>query len=108
MKQRLSSTWKNTPARIRRPIVLIAGLFFIVLAGSIGWLPGPGGIPLFLLGIAILSSEFHWAQRLKVMILALVRDTGVQIRRHPLIACLFLIIGILLCGVILYMLFYSR
>ena len=29
-----------------------------------GPLPGPGGIPLVLLGIAVWSSEFEWAQRL--------------------------------------------
>ena len=29
-----------------------------------GPLPGPGGIPIVLLGIAVWSSEFEWAQRL--------------------------------------------
>lgn len=40
------------------------GGFFIILAGLTGWLPGPGGIPLALLGLAVLASEFHWAKRI--------------------------------------------
>ncbi|MGO1974517.1 MAG: PGPGW domain-containing protein [Propionibacteriaceae bacterium] len=40
-----------------------AGLFFICLGLVTGPVPGPGGIPLVLLGLAIWSSEFEWAQR---------------------------------------------
>jgi len=44
--------------------VAIAGLFFVVLGFLTGPIPGPGGIPLVLLGLAIWSSEFEWAHRL--------------------------------------------
>lgn len=44
--------------------VAIAGALLIILAGLTGWLPGPGGIPLALLGLAVLASEFAWAHRL--------------------------------------------
>ncbi len=44
--------------------VAIAGLFFVVLGFLTGPLPGPGGIPLVLLGLAIWASEFEWAHRL--------------------------------------------
>lgn len=40
-----------------------AGLLFICLGLVTGPFPGPGGIPLVLLGLAIWSSEFEWAQR---------------------------------------------
>lgn len=50
--------------RVYRVAVAIAGLFFVVLGCATGWLPGPGGIPLILLGLAIWSSEFGWANRL--------------------------------------------
>ncbi|MDA8439624.1 MAG: PGPGW domain-containing protein [Propionibacterium sp.] len=40
------------------------GLLLMVAAALTGWLPGPGGIPLFLLGLAVWSSEFAWAKRL--------------------------------------------
>ncbi|WP_328994236.1 PGPGW domain-containing protein [Kribbella sp. NBC_01245] len=41
----------------------IVGGIFLIAAPLTGWLPGPGGIPLFILGLAILASEFEWAQR---------------------------------------------
>ncbi|HET9649898.1 MAG TPA: PGPGW domain-containing protein [Microlunatus sp.] len=41
-----------------------AGLFFIVLGLVTGPLPGPGGIPLVLLGLAVWASEFEWAHKL--------------------------------------------
>lgn len=49
---------------VYRGAVGIAGLLFIVLGLVTGPLPGPGGIPLVLLGLAIWSSEFEWAHRL--------------------------------------------
>jgi uncharacterized protein (TIGR02611 family) len=42
----------------------IAGLFFVALGFVTGPLPGPGGIPLVLLGLAIWASEFEWAHKL--------------------------------------------
>jgi uncharacterized protein (TIGR02611 family) len=50
--------------RVYRFGVALAGLFFIALGLVTGPLPGPGGIPLVLLGLAIWASEFAWAQRL--------------------------------------------
>ena len=47
-----------------RVIVAAVGVGIIILAASIGWLPGPGGIPLALVGLAILASEFVWAHHL--------------------------------------------
>jgi uncharacterized protein (TIGR02611 family) len=50
--------------RLYRGLVGIVGTFFIALGFVSGPLPGPGGIPLVLLGLAIWASEFEWAQRL--------------------------------------------
>nr|WP_294694517.1 PGPGW domain-containing protein [uncultured Friedmanniella sp.] len=50
--------------RIYRVGVAIVGTFLIVLGFLSGPLPGPGGIPLVLLGLATWASEFVWAQRL--------------------------------------------
>jgi uncharacterized protein (TIGR02611 family) len=44
--------------------VAIAGLLLICLGFISGPIPGPGGIPLVLLGLAIWSSEFEWAYKL--------------------------------------------
>jgi uncharacterized protein (TIGR02611 family) len=51
--------------RIYRVVVGFAGLLLICLGLLTGPLPGPGGIPLVLLGLAIWSSEFEWAYRLR-------------------------------------------
>ena len=53
-----------TQLRIYRAVVGVVGFFFICLGFVSGPIPGPGGIPLVLLGLAIWSSEFVWAQRL--------------------------------------------
>ena len=50
--------------RVYRVGVAIVGAFLIVLGFVSGPLPGPGGIPLVLLGLATWASEFVWAQRL--------------------------------------------
>lgn len=42
----------------------IVGGLLMLAAALTGWLPGPGGIPLFLLGLAVWASEFVWAKRL--------------------------------------------
>lgn len=42
----------------------ILGILLIIASGLVGWLPGPGGIPLFLGGLALLASNHEWAERL--------------------------------------------
>lgn len=57
---------RQNPSKLAvyRIAVAIAGLLMICLGFVSGPLPGPGGIPLVLLGLAIWSSEFEWANRL--------------------------------------------
>ena len=47
-----------------RIAVGVMGVLMLIAAILTGPFPGPGGIPLFLLGLAVLASEFHWAHRL--------------------------------------------
>ncbi|PID51046.1 MAG: hypothetical protein CR980_00470 [Propionibacteriales bacterium] len=54
--------------------VAIAGVVVMLAAIVSGPLPGPGGIPLFLIGVAILASEFSWARKIAEFVL------------HPLLA----------------------
>lgn len=51
--------------RVYRVGVGVLGLLLICLGGLTGPLPGPGGIPLVLLGLAVWSSEFEWAYKLR-------------------------------------------
>ncbi len=41
----------------------LAGICFIGVA-VFGWLPGPGGLPLFLAGLSLLAVNHAWAERL--------------------------------------------
>jgi hypothetical protein len=82
--EHLRTRRKKTPKHIRKPIILVVGSFFLLLSGAIGWLPGPGGIPVFLLGIAILASEFAWAERVRDGILGYIHRFGAFMRRKPL------------------------
>lgn len=50
--------------RVYRVVVALIGALLIGLGLATGWLPGPGGIPLVLLGLGVWASEFVWAQRL--------------------------------------------
>lgn len=68
--EKLKKTWYSAPSVIRKPIVLILGMAMVIASPFLGWLPGPGGIPLFLLGIALLSTEFKWAERIRDKVLA--------------------------------------
>ncbi|CAN5374896.1 hypothetical protein BH10PAT3_BH10PAT3_7550 [soil metagenome] len=46
-------------------IILLDGLAALCFIGVIlfGWLPGPGGIPLFLAGLGLLAVNHDWAER---------------------------------------------
>lgn len=49
-----------------RAIVFLTGLVFVLLGGVLIVLPGPLTIPPVLLGLYIWSTEFFWAERLRV------------------------------------------
>lgn len=42
----------------------IAGYGCLILVPFVGWIPGPGGIPLLLTGLGLLSIHNPWAKRL--------------------------------------------
>ena len=48
---------------VYRAAVGVLGLVLMALGVVSGPLPGPGGIPLVLLGLAVWSSEFEWAHQ---------------------------------------------
>jgi hypothetical protein len=50
--------------RIRAVAIDILGLSLILAAIPIGWIPGPGGIPLVILGLSLLATNHEWAGRL--------------------------------------------
>ena len=49
---------------VKRTVIDIAGFGLIIISPFVGWLPGPGGIPIFIAGVAILSRNYDWAENL--------------------------------------------
>ena len=91
--ENLKHRWKGIPTSIRKPLVLVVGCLLIIAAAATGWLPGPGGIPLFIAGIAVLATEFAWAKDVRDWTLDRVHDAGKWYRRNRIIGT----IGIVLC-----------
>jgi hypothetical protein len=42
----------------------VLGFGLIIVAIPISWLPGPGGIPLIIIGLSLLANNHEWAERL--------------------------------------------
>ena len=76
---------RRNPAtrRVYRFAVGVLGVLLILLAAITGPLPGPGGIPLALLGLAVLASEFAWAARLLDRVKQVLIRAGEWARRQP-------------------------
>jgi hypothetical protein len=54
----------KTPRPLYQRIAIdIAGFGMVIAAPLTGWLPGPGGIPLFVAGLGLLSLNHEWAER---------------------------------------------
>ena len=43
-------------------LIDVVGVMAIIAAPLTGWLPGPGGIPLFVAGLGLLSLNHEWAE----------------------------------------------
>jgi hypothetical protein len=79
--------------------VAIAGLLLVCLGFVSGPIPGPGGIPLILLGLAIWSSEFEWAYRLMQRFKLYLHRYGAWPRRTQV---LFWVVFVVVCGTLGY------
>ncbi len=55
---------RDALSQARKIVVLVIGVTILLLAIPIGLLPGPGGILVALLGLAILATEFIWAKKM--------------------------------------------
>lgn len=67
-----------------------AGVGLIILSILTGWIPGPGGIPLFLAGLGLLAINHEWARRL----LRHVKTHGIRLaeaffKEHPVLMAVY-------------------
>jgi hypothetical protein len=53
----------------KRMLTDAAGYLLILASILTGWLPGPGGLPLFIGGLGLLSINNRWAMRLRIFVL---------------------------------------
>jgi len=76
----LKTAWETTPRRIRQVICMVVGASFIAIGMLLVVLPGPFTLPFVIGGLAILASEFTWAERLLDKTLAKARGVTKKIR----------------------------
>lgn len=60
-RRKFDSVWKYLPHPIRWVIVATVGSTLFIVGVVFLFLPGPG-LPLLVLGVAILATEFAWAE----------------------------------------------
>jgi hypothetical protein len=61
MKSSANKTWSDTP--FYRWSMVVLGWTLIVAAPLISWLPGPGGIALFIIGLGVILKHSLWAKK---------------------------------------------
>lgn len=86
---------------LKRYITDLIGIMLLIGALLLGWLPGPGGIPLMLAGLGLLAINNKWAENILVKI----RDKGEDIAKilfpingkvqllHDFMALLLVVLG---------------
>lgn len=89
----LKRRWKAVPSTIRKPLVLVIGLLVVIASPFTGVLPGPGGIPVFLIGIAILATEYEWAQRIRDPLIRWINIAIKLWKHHKLVGTLLIIVA---------------
>ena len=55
--------WRKVPGPIRKSAVLLIGLTLLAIGGVLIILPGPFTLPFVVAALAVLASEFVWAER---------------------------------------------
>lgn len=88
----------------KRLSIDILGVLLIIGAIVFGWLPGIGGIPLFLAGLELIATNHEWARRLLVRLKKHgVKFTNAFFRNHPLLMMAYDVIAITLLGIAGYL-----
>ena len=85
--------------RVYRGVVAAVGLLLVLLGLATGWLPGPGGIPLILGGLAVWASEFGWAHRLMLRLKHALHVYQGWPRRGKLVSWLVFVV---VCGLLFW------
>jgi hypothetical protein len=74
--------WRAAPKSVRRSIVLVVGVTLLLLGAALVVLPGPFTLPLVIAGLAVLATEFAWAEQLLTSGRTRVRRATATVRRR--------------------------
>lgn len=87
--------------KLQRISTDVAGYGLILLGIASGWLPGPGGIPLVLAGLGLLSIHNKWARRLRDWLIKnSTKTVNALFPEHRLVQFLYDVAVILLLAVV--------
>lgn len=92
--QRIKRAWFRVPGRVRKPITLVVGICFVFASLLLGWLPGIGGIPLFIIGVTILATEYEWATRFRDFSLNKLKEIAAWYRKNKVLGTIICFIGL--------------
>lgn len=101
---------KEIAIKLRTILIDILGVLLIILAGLAGWIPGPGGIPLLIAGLGLLSINHEWARRW----LETVRKHGVKLsdklfNNSPRVTLLVDLIGlVIITGAVFIIVYFTK
>jgi len=63
-RERFLHRWRNVPNAVRKTVVLVVGGTLLAIGGVLVILPGPFTLPFVVAALAVLASEFVWAERI--------------------------------------------
>lgn len=87
--------WRRVPAPVRKSAVLLIGITLLAIGGVLVILPGPFTIPFIVAALAVLASEFVWAERVFRRAQDVTKSAVDTVKRVPngLIVAAFLLIA---------------
>lgn len=101
-KARFLVRWRRVPTSVRKTVVLVVGATLLSIGGVLAILPGPFTLPFVIAALAVLASEFVWAERIFQKGQDVTAHVVGRVRRIPVwiivIVALFVVAGISATG----------
>jgi hypothetical protein len=93
--------------KIKRLLTDAAGYVLVFLGVALGWLPGPGGLPLILAGLGLLSINNAWAKRWREWLVANAGDAVKWLfPKHHIVEDLYDLAAVLLVGLVGFLIYH--
>ena len=94
-RERFLQRWRNVPNAVRKTVVLVVGATLLAIGGVLIILPGPFTLPFVVASLAVLASEFVWAERIFMRGQKITGDVVGRVRQVPvwIIICVGLLVA---------------